>query len=140
MGNVKFTFSIFFAIFFFAFTSAKAQQWGAYTLYSVQNSTTTSLIDTNSTVYHTWTHTSANKTGYSSYLLAGGDLVRTIALTGTTFTGGGVTGKVQKVDWNGTVLWDFTYSSSTYCMHHDICPMPNGNVLLISYNQKHPPK
>lgn len=119
-----------------AIVPAHAQQWGNYTLYSVQNSTTTYLIDTNSVVYHTWTHTSANKTGYSSYLTPGGILVRTVAISGTSFTGGGITGKVQKVDWNGNILWDYTYSTSAYCMHHDICPMPNGNVLLISYELK----
>ncbi|MCW3084426.1 MAG: hypothetical protein JWP12_1792 [Bacteroidetes bacterium] len=136
MKNIKFTLSIFLIACLFALQPAKAQQWGNYTLYSVQNSTNTYLIDTNSVVYHTWTHTSANKTGYSSYLLPGGNLIRTITLSGTTFTGGGITGKVQKVDWNGNILWDYTYSTSAYCMHHDICPLPNGNVLLIAYESK----
>jgi hypothetical protein len=47
-----------------------------------------------------------------------------------------MTGAVQKVDWNGNVLWDFVHSSSSYCLHHDICPLPNGNVLMISYEVK----
>lgn len=115
-----------------------AQQYPGFTLYSVQNSTATQLIDTASGVYHSWTHTTANKTGYSCYLMPGGILWRSISLTGTALTGGGMTGKVQKVDYAGTVLWDYTYSSSTYCLHHDICPLPNGNVLLISYDVKTP--
>lgn len=93
-------------------------------------------MDTSLATYHTWTHTTANKTGYSSYLMPGGILWRSIALTGTSLTGGGMTGKVQKVDYNGTILWDYTYSSTTYCLHHDFCPLPNGNVLLISYDVK----
>jgi hypothetical protein len=111
-----------------------AQQWDGYTLYSVQNSSTTSLIDTNSNVYHTWTHSTSDKTGYSSYLMPGGILWRSVANAGNQISGGGITGRVQKVAYDGTLLWDFTYSSSTYCLHHDICPLPNGNVLLISYD------
>jgi hypothetical protein len=45
---------------------------------------------------------------------------------------------VQKVAWNGTVLWQWTYSTSTYRSHHDIEPMPNGNVLLIAWEVKTP--
>ncbi|WP_430401866.1 aryl-sulfate sulfotransferase [Fluviicola sp.] len=113
-----------------------AQQWGDYTLYSVQNSSTTYLLDTNGTTYKTWTHSSADKTGYSSYLEPGGTLVRTVARSGNSFTGGPICGKVQKVDWNGNITWDFVYSTTDYCTHHDIHPMPNGNVLLIAYERK----
>lgn len=116
-------------------TSASAQQWGDYTLYSLQNGTSTYLIDTNSTVYHTWTHSSA-QTGYSSYLLPGGNLLRTVKVTNSTFNGGGMTGKIQTLDWNSNVVWSYTISSTTESAHHDICPMPNGNVLAIVYESK----
>ncbi|MCX6295845.1 MAG: aryl-sulfate sulfotransferase, partial [Bacteroidetes bacterium] len=116
--------------------SAIAQQWDGYTLYSVKGSTTTQLIDTNSVVYHTWTHAATATTGYSSYLMPGGILWRTVIKSGTSFTGGPICGEVQKVDYSGTILWDFVYSSTTYVTHHDICPLPNGNVLLIAYESK----
>jgi len=112
-----------------------AQKWGDYTFYSVQNSSAAYLIDTNNAVFKTWTFSSA-PTGYSSYLMPGGDMYRTVKYTPNSFQGGGQTGKLQKVAYNGTVLWDYVYSTSTYSMHHDICPMPNGNVLLISYESK----
>ena len=115
---------------------SNAQQWGNYTLYSVSNSTAAYLIDTNSTVYNTWTFGSSARTGYSSYLLPGGDLVRTVSRSGNSFNGGGMTGQFQKYDFAGNLTWDFVYSTSTYCMHHDICPLPNGNVLLIAYESK----
>jgi hypothetical protein len=113
-----------------------AQQWGDYTLYSTSNGTAAYLVDTNGTTYHTWTFTSANKTGYSTYMMPGGSLVRSVSHAGNSFSGGGMTGQVQKVDWNGNITWDYVYSTSQYCMHHDICPLPNGNVLLISYESK----
>jgi hypothetical protein len=117
-------------------SQSNAQQWGQYTLYSVMNSTTVYLLDTNSAVHKTWTFPSTAKTGYSTYMLPGGTLLRTVARSGNSFTGGPICGEVQKVDWSGTVTWDFVYSTTNYCTHHDICPMPNGNVLLIAYERK----
>lgn len=119
----------------FSTLSAFSQQWGAYTLYSTQGSTTAYLIDTNGTTFHTWTGLTGG-TGYSSYLMPGGFLWRSVNNTTNQLNGGGMTGRVQKISYNGTRLWDFTYSTSSYCLHHDICPLPNGNVLLISYDVK----
>ncbi len=114
---------------------SKAQQWGDYTLIAQSNLTSVSLIDTNSQVFHQWTNLTGTN-GYSAYLMPGGILVRSVKVTNSTFNGGGMTGKVQKIAWDGTLLWDFTYSTSTYNIHHDICPLPNGNVLMISYELK----
>lgn len=113
-----------------------SQQWGDYTFYSIQNSTSAQLIDTNGSTYHTWTFSSSARTGYSSYLLPGGTIVRTVARQGNSFNGGGICGQVQKVDWDGNVIWNYICSTTTYCSHHDIHPMPNGNVLLIVYELK----
>lgn len=116
--------------------SAHSQQWGNYTLYSTMGGTTTYLVDTNGTNFKTWTHTTANKTCYSSHLLPGGTLLRSVARTGNSFSGGPICGQVQKVDYSGNIIWDYVYSTSSYCTHHDICPMPNGNVLLIAYERR----
>ena len=136
---MKNKFSILIALLLFVLIQhqkVNAQQWGDYTLYATQNGTTAVLVDTFGNTYHTWTFGNNYKTGYSSYLLPGGDLLRTVAHVGNSFNGGGMTGEIQKVDWSGNVLWDYVYSTSTNCIHHDICPMPNGNVLLISYETK----
>jgi hypothetical protein len=113
-----------------------SQQWGDYTFYSIQNSTSAVLLDTNGTTSHTWSFSSSAKTGYSSYLLQGGTVLRTVARQGNSFQGGGMCGQVQKVDWDGNVLWNYVCSTTTYCSHHDIHPMPSGNVLLIVYELK----
>ncbi len=114
--------------------ATKAQQWGDYTLYATMNGTTANLLDTNGTIFKTWNLT--GKTGYSSFLTPGGTLVRTVSKTGNSFNGGPICGQVQKVDWSGNIVWDFVYSTTEYCTHHDICPMPNGNVLLIAYERR----
>lgn len=115
-----------------------AQPYGDYTLYCPQNSSKGYLLDLSGNYYHTWTFASNAKTGYSSYLLPGRILLRTVARSGNYFTGGPVCGQVQKVDWDGNVIWNYVYSTQEYCTHHDICPMPNGNVLLIAYESKTP--
>ena len=121
---------------FLSTINLNAQKWGDYTLYSVQNSTAAYLIDTSGNTYHTWTFATSAQTAYGTYMLPGGTLVRTVNNSNPMGNGGGMTGRVQKVDYSGNVTWDFTYSSSTYCLHHDICPLPNGNVLMISYDVK----
>lgn len=111
-----------------------AQQWDGLTLYVNQNSTLGYLIDTNGTAVKTWTFT--GNQGYSAHMMPGGYIYRSLTNSGNVLTGGGMTGRIQKVDYNGSILWDYTYSSSTYCLHHDHCPLPNGNVLVISYDVK----
>ncbi|HNQ68281.1 MAG TPA: aryl-sulfate sulfotransferase [Bacteroidales bacterium] len=123
-------------VFLFSVFIAFSQSWGEYTLYSKTGDTKTYLLDLTGANYKTWTSATNRKTGYSSYMIAGDTLVRTVQNSGTFGGGGGVTGGVQKVTWDGTVVWDFTYNSTTYCLHHDICPMPNGNVLMICYEYK----
>lgn len=123
-----------FLFFLFSFRIVTAQQWNGLTLYSNMNSTLGYLIDTNNTVVKSYTFTGG--TGYSTHMMPGGDIYRSVKLMSTPLNGGGVTGRMQKLNYNGTLLWDYTYSSSTYVLHHDHCPLPNGNVLVICYEVK----
>lgn len=113
---------------------AQGQAFQGYTLFSPSNSRNSYLIDMNNNIVHTWTHNRGG--GYSYYLLEDGTLLRSAGSTNSSINGGGATGIVQRVAWDGTVLWEYTYSTSTYRSHHDICPMPNGNVLLIAWEVK----
>lgn len=114
-----------------------AQQYDGYVLYSLQNSSAAYLMDTSLNTYHNWSGLSAN-TGYSTHMEPGGTIVRA-AKGGTTPSGapgGPICGKVQKHDYNGNLVWDYVYAGTNYITHHDICPMPNGNVLVIAYERK----
>jgi len=116
--------------------SCYAQQWNGLTLYSNGNATAAYLIDTNNvSVNSSWASLTGG-TGYSSYLEPGGTLVRSIKVTNSVFNGGGACGGIQKVDYNGNLTWNYTHSSTTYYTHHDHCVLPNGNVLMISYELK----
>jgi hypothetical protein len=123
------------SLFLSASSPLLAQKWGYVTLIAKSNTNSVSLIDTNNQVVKQWTNLSGN-TSYSSYLMPGGILWRTIKATGTSFSGGGICGRVQKVDWNGNILFDYSINTTDKCSHHDICPLPNGNVMLIVYERK----
>jgi hypothetical protein len=120
----------------FALCTARlaAQSYSGYTLYGPNGTRYTYLIDMANTRVHTWSSTRTG--GYAAYLLADGSILRTADASSRQLNGGGATGTVQRIAWDGTLLWEHTHSSSTYCLHHDICPMPNGNVLMISWEVK----
>jgi hypothetical protein len=52
------------------------------------------------------------------------------------FTAGGSGGIIEKIDWNGNVTWSYMMSSNSECQHHDVCPLPNGNILTIAWELK----
>ncbi len=123
-------------LFIFAclFTEVMGQAFTGYTLFGPNNSKYTYLVDMNNTVVKTWTH--SKNGGYSAYLLEDGSVIRTATSSSSSLNGGGAQGVVQKYNKNGVLTWEYTYSSTTYRSHHDICPMPNGNVLLIAWEVK----
>ena len=44
-------------------------------------------------------------------------------------------GRVQEIDPNGNVVWDYIYSDATHLSHHDIC-LIGDNVLLTAWEVK----
>ena len=122
-------------VLFLTAINSTAQQWPGYTLYSNGAATSAFLVDTANINIKTWSGLTGG-TGYSSYLEPGGTLVRSVKVTNNVFNGGGASGRLQKVDYNGNITWDYTHSSTTYYTHHDHCVLPNGNVLLIAYELK----
>ena len=74
--------------------------------------------------------------GNGSRLLEDGKIVRTYvdqAGGNPVFTQGGAGQHLEIKDWDNMVMWHYTVSSSSECMHHDIESLPNGNVLVIAW-------
>ena len=106
-----------------------------YTLFAPQSSMTTYLLNYDKEIVHQWE--SDYLPGHSAYLLENGNLLRTAYLgSNPIFLSGGMGGGVQELDWNGTIVWEFRYSSTTYLSHHDITRLPNGNILMIAWEVK----
>jgi len=119
------------------YSNVTTAAFGGYTLFSPVHSKTAYMIDHDGKVVHAWD--TAYLPGNSAYLLDDGTLIRT-AYPGPgsnpTFPAGGAGGRVQRIAWNGTILWDFTYSNATHLLHHDIKVMPNGHILMIAWEYK----
>jgi hypothetical protein len=106
-----------------------------YTLFAPLRSNTTFLIDMEGEVAHRWE--SERPPGQSVYLLDDGCLLRTgRAENNHGFDSGGAGGRVQKIAPDGEVVWDFVYADDTHLQHHDVEPLPNGNVLLLAWERK----
>jgi len=107
-----------------------------YTLVAPMNSKKTYLIDLQGRVVRTWE--SKYAAGQSAYLLENGHLLRAARLDSEEQIFGGMAagGRVQEFTWDGQLIWDFKFHNDRQLHHHDICAMPNGNVLLIVWEIK----
>lgn len=105
-----------------------------YSLYNPMDTYTTSLVNMNGTVVKTWANSTQG--GYVVHLLEDGLLLRPCRATPVYLMGPAVAGKIQKINWSNTVVWTYTYSTNQHVTHHDVEPMPNGNVLLIAWEVK----
>ena len=110
-----------------------------YTLFSPIPSNTTYLIDHEGRKVHSWSSPGEHRPALSAYLLPDGDLLRTANIADSAvgnFSGGGTAGKLERISWNGELEWAWEYSSETFISHHDIEPMPNGNILMIAWEER----
>jgi hypothetical protein len=100
------------------------------------NSKKTYLIDMQGRVVRTWE--SKYTAGQCGYLLENGHLLRAARLDPDEqlFSGMAAGGRVQEFTWDGELIWDFKFHNDKQLHHHDICPMPNVNVLLIVWEVK----
>ncbi len=112
--------------------SCEAGAGDGYTLFAPVWSSNTFLIDGLGREVHRWR--SSFLPGMSVYLLESGELLRTVhkSMFGGVPTGGGV----QRIAWDGTLTWDFSFGTSRSAPHHDVEPLPNGNVLLLYWEAK----
>jgi hypothetical protein len=82
-----------------------------YTLFNRANYGDAYLIDNDGFLVHSWPVDGA----LVVYLLDNGNLLRGPR-------------QLYEYDWDGALVWEYYYGTS----HHDIEPLPNGNVLLIT--------
>jgi hypothetical protein len=109
--------------------------FNGYTLFSPEYSTKTFLINKQGEIVHTWISDSVQ--GLGLLLLENGDLLRTtIPYSNPIFMAGGITGGVQLFNWNGTMLWQYNYSTAQHCLHHSIDILPNGHILMVGWEYK----
>lgn len=101
-----------------------------FTLFTIHQKTY--LINNCGELINEWT--SNYLPGVAVYLLPNGNLLRAGVTddNSSDIAFGGQGGIVELFDWDNTLLWTFTYSTNEHRLHHDIYPMPNGNVLAVA--------
>lgn len=117
------------------FYSDTSRIFKGYTLFSPKHYPYTYLIDNSGHIVNQWTKC-IYEPGQSVYLLENGNLIRTCMVKGQLSTGGGEGGRVEEYDWNGNLVWELDFSTSTYMQHHDVRPLPNGNLLMLVVEKK----
>ncbi|KYK21132.1 hypothetical protein AYK21_05215 [Thermoplasmatales archaeon SG8-52-2] len=101
-------------------------------LYAPMFTTNTYLREKNWALNHTWS--SNYLPGVAVLLLDDGTMLRALRIGANPLGGAG--GGIEKVEWDGTVVWDFRYNTDGVLSHHDIKTLPNGNVLMIAWETK----
>jgi len=87
------------------------------------------LIDMEGQVVHRW---NLPFPGNLAQLLDDGNLMFDGKLPDVPHKiGGGQTGIVMEVAWDGTVLWEYRDP----CLHHDHCRMENGNTMVLLWEK-----
>ncbi|MCP4044018.1 MAG: hypothetical protein GY731_19015, partial [Gammaproteobacteria bacterium] len=107
---------------------------GNYTLFAPLGGTSTYLIDALGETIFTWS--GSYGPGNAVYLLENGNLLHTGNTRSSTFSVGGAGGIVEEITPAGAVNWSFEYDTAQVRLHHDIEPLPNGNVLMLAWELK----
>jgi len=109
--------------------------YDGYTLFGPEYSRYTFLINNNKRIVHFWKSDYTDCLG--NYLTEDGYFIRMcLPRANPTFLSGGVSGRVEKFDNESNLIWEFEYTNDQYCLHHDIEPLPNGNILMIAWEYK----
>jgi hypothetical protein len=113
---------------------ALAGPFDGLTLYTTIGSRTSNLINNSGQTVHSWS--ASYNCAYMCYLTPDSLLWRGDVYSGATMRGAAYGGRMQAYDWNGNIVHSFIWSNSYHQQHHDHHPMPNGNVLLVSWDRK----
>lgn len=98
-----------------------SESFPGYTLFTPKQGHDTYLIDNNGMLVHRWF--SDQNPASTVYLLENGQLLRSTRIPTEDGSGG-----FRVHNWDGSVDWEYSFGPQ----HHDIEPLPNGNVLLIT--------
>jgi len=98
-----------------------------YVLFSPQMQTKTYLIDKQGQVVNAWD--SDYMPASAMYLLDNGHLLRAGRSGGAESDAIRV---IEEFDWDGNLVWEYIFDAPRFTQHHDIQPMPNGNILVIA--------
>ena len=116
-----------------------ALSYDGYNLIYPHNQSTVFLLNNCGQVIHQWEDDENIRPGNTAYLLDDGRLLKTKRLSDFSndpIWAPGAGASVEIRDWENNLEWSFTLNDSVARLHHDIEPMPNGNILMIAWERK----
>jgi hypothetical protein len=111
-------------------TAAAQDPYPGLTIISTRTSTESYLVDMDQNVVKSW-H-GADVPAEFAYMLSDSSVLRPCRVLAAEGRGG----RVQRIDANDVVVWDYLFADINYLQHHDIEPLPNGNVLMIAWERR----
>ena len=104
---------------------------GDLILYSQAFGRTTYLVNQCGDIINQWEHD--NRAGYTARLMDDGNMMRAeyvdFGCCDQTSRGG----RLQILDWDQNVLWDYLVAKETETHHHDYIIMPSGNIMHLGW-------
>lgn len=126
---------------FLLITGLSGQAFQGYTIFSPAaggpgggGNGLTLMVTNNINVINTWNYPRGPAS--VAYLQKDSTLIYPFRVQNPTMITGGVGGGIAQMDWDSNVLWLYTVSNQQYQHHHDIQPLPNGNILVIAWERK----
>ncbi|MXW84170.1 MAG: T9SS type A sorting domain-containing protein [Rhodothermaceae bacterium] len=103
-----------------------------YTLIAPMLHPSVYLVDMEGRAVHRWLVNSGF--GATNRLLPDGALLRASASPKSWTNVQGRAGRVEIIEWDGTIRWQYDFVNDEYMLHHDVVPLPNGNILAIVWD------
>jgi len=104
-----------------------------YTLVAPLTSKNAYLINMEGFPVKAWT---SEYLAISNYLNEQGEYIRSYAVQNNIFSSPGTTGGIEIYNFEGELIWNWTYSTPQYSLHHDLEFLPNGNILASVWDYK----
>ncbi len=92
------------------------------------------LMDKNGQIIYEWPLDT--KLGNDAFLLSNGKLLVSAQVDAPFLTFGGQAGEIQILAKDGTIDWNYVYSSEEAETHHDVELLPNGNILAMVWEKR----
>ncbi len=105
-----------------------------YTLIAPRFHPSVYLINLDGETVHKWEVSAA--WGGTNRLLSDGALLRLSASANTWTDTRGRFGRVEIIEWDGTLRWQYDFVTDSSLLHHDVVPLPNGNILGMLWDRR----
>ncbi|NER16212.1 aryl-sulfate sulfotransferase [Spongiivirga citrea] len=93
------------------------------------------IMDKEANVLFDWP-LNGERLGNDVFLMDDGSVLANLEAPDPKIQIGGFGGKLQIIDKEGNISWNFDYSSDDFIAHHDAAMLPNGNVLIMIWEKK----